>query len=175
VEAFTPQIPQRITLHHEGVLLTGSISEPNYLANTVQNWSINERGWPDIPYHFIIGLNGTIYEGRPIMARGDSNTTYDLDGHVHIAVLGKYDAGEQEPAEIQIDAIVRLMAWIAATYDIAPHTINGHRDFIPVNAYGDHIDSGTGEIITCPGDNLYRYLKEGIIQNRVRAIIDESG
>jgi hypothetical protein len=89
---------------------------------------------------------------------------------VHIAVLGKYDIGEQEPNELQINAIIELMAWIVATHHIpvdAEH-IKGHRDYIPFDPVrGFHIDERTGEKITCPGDNLYVYLENGMILNGI--------
>lgn len=166
---FEPQQPRQITLHHEGVYFDGSTPTPVYLQH-VQRWSINNRGWPDIPYHFMIDLQGLIYEGRPLDARGDTNTSYDLQDHALIAVLGKYDAGEQEPNQAQIETIIALMAWIAESYQIAPDNIHGHRDFIPLNRNGEHIDPHTGEKITCPGDNLYRYLQDRTIQNGVAGL-----
>ncbi|PDW00588.1 N-acetylmuramoyl-L-alanine amidase [Candidatus Chloroploca asiatica] len=169
----TSHQPQQITLHHEGVLFDGSVPAPEYLRR-VQRWSLDNRGWPDIPYHFIIDLEGTIYEGRMLAAQGSSNTDYDLRGHIHIALLGKYDAGEQEPNSAQITAIIELMAWIAATYHLAPDTIHGHRDFIPLNARGEHIDPRTGSLITCPGDNLYRYLEDGTLQRGVAARLTQA-
>jgi hypothetical protein len=162
---FIPQQPELITLHHEGVIFDGSRPTPDYLR-AVQSWSITNRGWPDIPYHFLIDLEGTIYEGRPLEVRGDTNTAYNTQGMAQVALLGKYDAGEQVPNQLQIDAIIDLMTWIAATYNIpadANH-IKGHRDYIPFDpAKGFHVDERTGEKITCPGDNLYIYLSNGTI------------
>jgi hypothetical protein len=170
---FKPQRPNRMTLHHEGVYFDRSTDPADYLRH-VQDWSIKHRRWPDIPYHFLIDLDGLIYAGRPLEARGDTNTSYDLRDHALVAVLGKYDAGEQEPNPDQIDAVIALMAWIAETYAISPDRIHGHRDFIPLNAKGEHIDPRTGEKITCPGDNLYRYLQDHTIQNGVARLIGRS-
>lgn len=167
---FVPQQPHRITLHHEGVPFDSSMSAPDYLRH-VQDWCINHRKWPDIPYHFLIDLEGNIYEGRPLSARGDTNTSYDPQDHALVALLGKYDAGEQQPNQMQIDSIIALMAWIADTYEISPDLIHGHRDFIPLNDKGEPIDPRTGEKITCPGDNLYRYLADGTIQNGIARVL----
>jgi hypothetical protein len=167
---YAPQRPSRITLHHEGVYFDGSIAAPDYLRH-VQSWSIRYRRWADIPYHFLIDLEGQIYEGRPLDARGDTNTSYDLQDHALIAVLGKYDAGEQQPNHAQIDTVISLMAWIAGTYAISPDRIYGHRQFIPLNDKGEHIDPRTGEKITCPGDNLFRYLADQTIQHGVAHVL----
>lgn len=170
---FKPQRPSRITLHHEGVYFDASMSAPEYLRH-VQDWSIRHRRWPDIPYHFLIDLEGRIYEGRPLDARGDTNTSYDLQDHALVALLGKYDAGEQRPNRAQIDAVIALMAWIADIYQIPPDRIHGHRDFIPVNDKGEHIDPQTHEKITCPGDNLYHYLQDRTLQSGVARLLARS-
>ena len=163
--AFTEHTPDRITLHHEGVLFDGSIPAPAYLRK-VQRWSMDDRAWPDIPYHFLLDLQGTIYMGRPITAVGDTNTMYDPTGHALIAVLGQYD--RQQPNQAQLDTIVVLMAWIAAEYTIPVARIAGHRDFIPVNAAGKHWDRRSNSEITCPGENLYVFLRNGYIVNEVQ-------
>jgi hypothetical protein len=56
-------------------------------------------------------------------------------------------------------------------YHISPDRIRGHRDFIPINDKGEHIDPRTGEKITCPGDNLYLYLANQTIQNGVARML----
>ena len=170
---FRAQRPERITLHHEGVYFDGSTPAPRYLQH-VQIWSMNTQGWPDIPYHFLIDRQGLIYQGRPLDTQGDTNTSYQTHGHALIALLGKYDQGEQQPNGDQIDALIALVAWIADSYGIPADTIRGHRDFIPRNAEGEHIDPKTGERITCPGDNLYRYIADGTIQHGVEQLLSQS-
>jgi hypothetical protein len=166
---FIPHQIERITLHHEGVYFDGSIPAASYIQQ-VQHWCLTNRMWPDIPYHFLIDLEGTIYEGRPLEAQGDTNTGYSTAGHAQVAVLGKYDAGEQVPNQQQLAAIIDIMAWIAATYQIPVDDdhIKGHRDYIPFDhTRGFHIDDRTGEKITCPGDNLYIYLENDTILNGI--------
>lgn len=172
-KGFLPQRPSRITLHHEGVFFDGSIPAPAYLKR-LQIWSIDKQGWPDIPYHYLIDLKGLIYQGRPLEARGDTNTSYNLQDHALVALLGKYDSGEQEPNKTQIDTIIWLMAWIADAYNIPADMIYGHRDFIPINEKGEHIDPNTRERITCPGDNLYRYLADGTLQRGVELLLQQT-
>ena len=130
------------------------------------------RKWPDIPYHFLIDLQGTIYIGRPINAAGDTNTLYDPTGHALIAVLGDYD--RQRPNQDQLGAIVALMAWIADEYDIPATRIAGHRDFVPVNAEGKHWDKHTRVEITCPGAHLYALLHSGYFQAEVQRRLEEA-
>lgn len=148
----------RITLHHEGVVFDGAIPAPRYLRK-VQRWSMDERGWPDIPYHFLIDLAGIIYAGRPVDAVGDTGTGYDPTGHALIAVIGHYDL--QQPNAEQIEAVVVLMTWLAAQHSVPVARIAGHRDFIPLNDAGKHWDQRSNSEITCPGANLYALLENG--------------
>lgn len=38
-------------------------------VNTIRQWHL-DRGWSDIGYHYIIELDGTIKEGRPVERQG---------------------------------------------------------------------------------------------------------
>lgn len=165
---FTTHTLVRITLHHEGVIFDGSLPAPRYLR-AVQRWSMDDRGWPDLPYHYLLDLQGVIYMGRPVTAVGDTNTMYDPTGHALIAVLGQYD--QQRPNQAQLNAVVRLMAWLSSAFTIPLTHIAGHRDFIPVNKAGKHIDQRTNFEITCPGANLYLSLQNGYFVREVRRLM----
>ena len=34
-------------------------------ASVIRRWHIEDRGWSDIGYHFVIRLDGTVEAGRP--------------------------------------------------------------------------------------------------------------
>lgn len=133
-----------ITLHHGGEEYKGDKPTPEYLVN-LQNWSRTEKKWIDIPYHFLIDLEGKIHAGRDLRYSGDTNTAYDPTGHALICVLGNYEF--QIPSERQREAIIDLFAWLCWRYQISPETIKGHKD----------VAEGT----VCPGENLYIYLTNG--------------
>jgi hypothetical protein len=141
----------RITLHHQGVAFPRGSDPVQYLRN-LQNWSRDTQHWLDIPYHYVIDLDGNIYEGRDIRFAGDTHTEYDPAGHALIEVVGNYE--ESEPNQAQLDAVVELMTMLAAKYAIEPDAIRGHRDF--------------SDRTVCPGKHLYRYLDNGYFQERVR-------
>ena len=77
-----------ITLHHQGEPFRRGTDPRQYLRK-LQTWSRNTKHWLDIPYHYIIDLDGNIYEGRKIDYAGDTNTEYDPTGHALIEVVGK--------------------------------------------------------------------------------------
>lgn len=133
-----------ITLHHGGEEYLGDKPTPAYLVN-LQNWSRADKKWIDIPYHFLIDLEGKIYAGRDLRYPGDTNTAYDPTGHALICVLGNYEI--QHPSKRQREAVIDLFTWLCWRYQISPETIAGHKD----------VAEGT----VCPGKNLYVYLTNG--------------
>ncbi len=140
-----------ITLHHSGSEeplrpeddVSGKIRD-------LQLWSESDRNWWDVPYHFLIGLDGRIYEGRDFRYRGETNTRYDVDGHLLISVLGNYDI--QESTSEQIEAITDLMAWAVAEFGMSLDKIYGHSDLAATS---------------CPGTHLRKYLEDGTIRNGI--------
>lgn len=151
----------RITLHHQGLAFPRGKDPQKYLRD-LQSWSRNTRGWIDVPYHYVIDLDGNTYEGRDINFAGDTNTNYDPAGHALIEVVGNFE--DVEPNAAQLEAISNLMALLATRYDVSVDNIRGHRD----------VATGT----ECPGKNLYRYLENGYFHAQVRDRMksrDESG
>ena len=141
-----------ITLHHQGEPFKAGTDPRQYLRN-LQTWSRNSKGWLDIPYHYIIDLEGRSYAGRDIAYAGDTNTEYDPSGHALIEVVGNFE--EVEPNQAQLDAVVDLMAMLAQRYQVPVENIASHRD---------HSDK-----TVCPGANLYRYVQSGYFREKVAA------
>jgi hypothetical protein len=144
------QTVTHITLHHQGEPFKPGTDPQQYLRN-LQTWSRGTKHWLDIPYHYIIDLDGKIYEGRKIEYAGDTNTEYDPTGHALIEVVGNFE--EVEPNQQQLDAVVRLMALLAKKYDVPLDHIASHRDF--------------SKQTVCPGANLYRYMQDGYFRHKV--------
>jgi hypothetical protein len=141
-----------ITLHHQGEPFKAGTDPRQYLRN-LQTWSRNTKGWLDIPYHYIIDLDGRVYAGRDIAYAGDTNTEYDPSGHALIEVVGNFE--EVEPNQQQLDAVVKLMALLAQKYTVPVEHIASHRDY--------------SNNTVCPGANLYRYVQNGWFREQVAA------
>jgi hypothetical protein len=139
-----------ITLHHQGETFPRGKDPVKYLRQ-LQAWSRFTKHWADIPYHYVIDLEGRIYEGRKLDYVGDTNTDYDPTGHALIEVVGNFD--EVEPNRQQLDAVVGLMALLAAKYEVPVERIAGHKDHSARTA--------------CPGTKLYHYLQNGYFRSQV--------
>lgn len=141
---------QYITIHHGGVMFTKDKDPAEYLRH-LQDWSRSERSWIDIPYHFMIDLDGIVYEARPLQYPGDTNTNYDPTGHALICLMGNYEV--QTVSEIQLKSIIDLSAWLAKKYSVSVERIKSHKDYTET---------------ACPGADLYRYLENGYIVREIK-------
>jgi hypothetical protein len=148
------RIPHRIThvtLHH-----TGSSQplrpedDPAAILRALQSWGARDRNWWDVPYHYLIDLDGRVYEGRDWRFMGETNTTYDPGGHFLISVIGNY--GRQDATPAQLEAIADLMAWAIAEFDLPLDRIGGHYNYADTN---------------CPGDGLRKFLEDGTFRRMV--------
>lgn len=138
--------PSIITIHHEGDKPYTETSNPYVKLVNLQNWGKSDKNWPDLPYHYLIAPNGSIYQGRDVNYQPETNTNYDVSGHIGIMLYGNFE--EQRVSPQQLASAVALSAWLCQKYGIDPDTIEGHKDAAPNQT-------------DCPGRDFYRYLHAG--------------
>jgi hypothetical protein len=141
--------PRFITIHHAGVTWTED-DEPVRRLRGLQAWGKRDRNWPDIPYHFMIAPDGRVFEGRSLEYEPETNTNYDVRGHIGVHLWGNF--GEQRVSREQLESAVRLIAWLSQEHEIPTETIRGHMD---------HASTG------CPGKDLYRYIEQSLVRQWV--------
>jgi hypothetical protein len=139
------QTPKWITIHHAGVEWQGKAA-PDASVRSMQAWGQKEKHWPDLPYHFLIAPDGTIFEGRPIRYEPESNTKYLLQGNVGVELMGNFEV--QRPSPQQFRSCVALVAWLCHDLHIGVDHVRGHKD-------------AAVDQTVCPGKDFYRYLKDG--------------
>ncbi len=150
-----PHTIERLTVHHAGTQ-SGTTGPAQFRG--WQNWHMDGQGWPDLAYHVIIGIDGTVYEGRDPRYRGDTGTTYDTTGHFLVVVEGDFNTDEPTPAQVQ--SLTRVLAWAAEEYGVSSSTIAGHKDYAAT---------------TCPGTHLHALIESGALAEDVQALIDQGG
>jgi uncharacterized lipoprotein YddW (UPF0748 family) len=156
---YKQQVPVRITVHHEGGKVLSDTSSAATRLKNIQTWCMGpDRKWTDIPYHYLIAPDGTVYEGRNPLTVGETNTEYDPSGHLLICFLGNY--GQQKMDQHLLDVLSRLIAHFCIQYKIDPGTISTHRDH--------------SKMTTCPGENIYPYFKNGYVKQRVKELLQQS-
>ncbi len=142
---------QFVTIHHGGVEFSDD-KDPVKTIQNLQEWSRSEKKWIDIPYHFMIDLEGNIYEGRPINIPGDTNTEYDPTGHALIELMGNYEI--QIPNESQLSSIVNLSKFLMTRFDVPLDKFKSHKDY--------------SKMTLCPGKNLYKYFTNGYFEKALK-------
>ncbi len=97
--------------------------------------------WPDVPYHFYVGVDGVVGEGRDWRYAGDTNTEYDPAGHLLVVVEGNFQKDTLTTAQRRtLDIIVPALA---RSFGIPAERLASHRDYARTS---------------CPGANLYAEL-----------------
>lgn len=137
--------PKFVTIHHAGVTWKAGGDAAKKVKN-LQTWGQNEKDWPDLPYHFLIAPDGTIFEGRPMKYEPETNTKYEVNGHLGVQVYGNFE--EQRISPAQMASLVQLTAWLLDEYGLNHDAIGGHKDRPKADT-------------SCPGKDLDRYIVDG--------------
>jgi uncharacterized lipoprotein YddW (UPF0748 family) len=153
---YKQHVPVRITVHHEGGKVLDAAADGGQRLKNIQTWCMGtDRNWADVPYHYLIAADGTVYEGRNVNTVGETNTEYDPAGHLLICFLGNYEQQALNPELLNV--LTRLIAYNCRKYNISPETISTHRDH--------------SKQTTCPGKNIYPYFQNGDIKTRVMELL----
>jgi hypothetical protein len=141
--------PTRLTIHHTGEPMSPGRTVAAKLRSLQQfsqrddSLSDGRRkpAWADVPYHFYVGADGSVGEGREWRYVGDSNTPYDPTGHLLVVVEGNFERDTLTTAQRRTLAI--LIPALARRFHIPPERLAAHRDFAST---------------ACPGRRLYEQL-----------------
>jgi N-acetylmuramoyl-L-alanine amidase len=95
----------------------------------VRRWHL-DRGWSDIGYHFLIYLDGSLHEGRPVEIPGAHCKGHNKES-IGIAYVGGIDKVNFKPkdtrTEEQKEALVYILEYLKIQH--ADAVIHGHNDF----------------------------------------------
>lgn len=88
------------------------------------------RGWSDLGYHFVIELDGSVIEGRPLKRIGAHVKGHNSDS-IGICYVGGMDKYMDNPKDTRTDnqkiALKAIVKTLKAVYPNA--TIHGHNEF----------------------------------------------
>jgi len=123
-----------------------SRSSTSNKVREVRRWHVDQRGWSDIGYHYLIDRDGTVAKGRP-MHRNGAHVRGHNTGTIGISLFGgkgasAYDNFEDHFTPEQDAALRNLLADLQAEYGF--RKITGHNEYA---AKG------------CPGFQVKRWLK----------------
>ena len=98
-------------------------------VDTIRRWHVVERGWSDIGYHYVIGLDGSIHKGRLNNVQG-AHTKGHNKNSLGICYIGGFDQ-DLKPKDTRTDEQKRsfliLLEGLKSIYPKA--TVYGHNEF----------------------------------------------
>ena len=106
--------PSKITIHHTETPTNDGLNVTARLRQ-IQNYHIDVRGWCDIGYHFLVGSDGNIYQGRRETIVG-AHVSGANTGNVGISFVGSFQT--TPPSERMQSAAAGLLAALSTAYDI---------------------------------------------------------
>ena len=128
----------RLWVHHTGAEQQGAAA-----LRSIQRYHQDTRSWKDIAYNFLVGDDGTIYEGRGAGIVGGATAGDNARSHA-VCLLGNFEGRAPTPAAhrtlVDLARHGRDVRWWVPT-------CGGHRD-------------APGASTACPGRHLYSRLPQ---------------
>ena len=132
----------RITIHHtaeHGAVATLPDIE---VIRRIENYHRNGRKWCAIGYHYLVGKDGRVYEGRPANLQG-AHVLSENENNIGISVMGDWD--KKLPSPRQLAALKAFLEDSRDRFKVSKNRVYGHRDL---------------NRSICPGDALYGWLRK---------------
>lgn len=131
----------RITVHHTGEHGNWADLPDVEIIQRIEKYHRTEKEWAAIGYHFLVGKDGRIYEGRPAKYQGAHVSTQN-ENNLGISVIG--DFMENLPSDRQLSALKIFLDDKRREYGVGKGRVYGHRDL---------------HASLCPGNALYAWVK----------------
>ncbi|GFR09295.1 peptidoglycan recognition protein 1 [Trichonephila clavata] len=156
-ETMVTPVPH-LFIHHTAMSECNNFASCSQMMRTIQNFHIDDRGWDDIGYNFLIGGDGRVYMGRGWDRVGAH--TYGFN-RIAVAFSLMGDFSHKLPSELMLNATKSLIECAKnENHVISNYKLHGHRD------------AGCTE---CPGSAFYNLIKTwphfvgGPIPDRLKA------
>ncbi|XP_055689352.1 peptidoglycan-recognition protein LF-like isoform X6 [Lutzomyia longipalpis] len=105
-----------------------------YRVRFIQTFHLESRGWDDIGYNFLVGGDGSAYEGRGWDKVGAHTKGFNVDS-ICIAFIGTFV--KVTPPERQLLAAKKLIEWGVQLGKLSKdYRLYGHRQLIPSESPG---------------------------------------
>ncbi|KAM3875326.1 peptidoglycan recognition protein 5 [Diretmus argenteus] len=132
---------QRVVIHHTALKNCNGFRECVEQLVNIQTMHMTERDFDDIGYNFLVGGDGTVYEGRGWGVIGAHSKGNNHDS-VGIALMGNFNNDTPSP-EAMSSVKQLLRSGVSGGFLHPEFTLLGHRDLANTE---------------CPGRKLYAAL-----------------
>jgi hypothetical protein len=130
---------RRLTIHHSAMYFRDT--RPATCAaqiQLIQREHMQQRGYGDIGYHYLIDPSGRIWQGRDLRWQGAHASGSNNVGNVGICLLGNFMRGRngQGPTPAQVLAMRQLTALVMRRFGLDADDIYCHSDLKPTDCPG---------------------------------------
>lgn len=105
-------------------------------AATIKRWHVVNNGWKDIGYHYVIDLDGTVEQGRPIYQVGAHCSGHNV-GSIGICYIGGVD-NKMKPKDtrtgVQKIAMFELVHRLLDQFNLTIDDVHCHNDYTNLKA-----------------------------------------
>lgn len=102
----------------------------NQTVAQIRKYHVEQRGWSDIGYHYVVYLDGTIHAGRPLGKAGAHCIGHNQNS-IGVCYVGGCASDGKTPKDTRTDAqkagLLKLIKRLKAEYPQA--TVHGHYEF----------------------------------------------
>ncbi|XP_076261152.1 peptidoglycan-recognition protein SC2-like isoform X2 [Rhynchophorus ferrugineus] len=131
-----------VVIHHSDTPSCLTFTACKQRLQNIQEHHMSVNGWEDIGYNFVIGSEGTVFEGRGWGLKGSHAKPYNARS-IGICLMGKLQ--DNNPTAAQLMALESLIECGVEKGKITTgYRLIGHRQATKT---------------ACPGDKMFRILK----------------
>ncbi|KAK2575090.1 hypothetical protein KPH14_008820 [Odynerus spinipes] len=142
IPALKENPPKYVIIHHSATAGCTTQAICQARVRSFQNYHMDNKGWQDIGYNFLVGEDGNVYEGRGWGKHGAHSVQYNSKS-IGICIIGNFVSSVPNPAAVR--ATQNLIAYGVANGKIqSDYKLLGHRQTAQT---------------TCPGNSLYDLIK----------------
>jgi hypothetical protein len=109
-----------LVIHHSAV-------PPTVGPQRIAQYHITRQDWPGIGYHFLVGADGTLYQGNALETVSHHAANMNT-ASVGICFLGSFM--KEVPPQAQIQTGAHLTAWLMQELGIPLDKVRGHKEFM---------------------------------------------
>lgn len=133
----------KLTVHHSAENASdptgGSLEESAACLRGIQRFHLEEKGWGDIGYHFLIDAAGRIFEGRELNWQGAHAGGANNAQNIGICLLG--DLERRAPTPAALKSLELLVDDLRQRFKIRENRLYAHREMNTTDCPGDALTS----------------------------------
>lgn len=133
----------RVTVHHSaeyaGLLRGRGAAETAHALQGIQRYHMQDKGYGDIAYHFLIDPSGRVFEGRTLQWQGAHAGGSNNIGNIGVCLLGDFEL--EAPTGAALASLQSLLADLRGRFRIAANRVVGHGELKTTACPGRHLRS----------------------------------